>query len=149
MRVAKTSNAGEIDRNCFPNRSNAFPAPLSVSSGGGLDQETGSQHQLRLTLKEQWKEGNREYQEDADDTACDPVKDWSEEVATPRRVQQLATGIELANDERRVQRPHEDHCKYGKSAEDRPEHDRHSCVTMKTWTDKMINMLLIWNPGWA
>jgi hypothetical protein len=31
VRVAKTSNAWEIDRNRFPNCSSAFPAPLSVS----------------------------------------------------------------------------------------------------------------------
>ena len=39
MRVAKISNAGEIDRNCFPSRSSALPAPLSVSSERELDPE--------------------------------------------------------------------------------------------------------------
>ena len=48
MRVAKTSNAGEIDRSCFPNLSSAFPAPLSVSSGIELDQKTVSQRGFGL-----------------------------------------------------------------------------------------------------
>jgi len=110
IRVAKTSNAGEIDRNCFPNRSSAFPAPLSVSSGKGVGQRIGRQHRPRLTLKEQWKECNHEHQEDADDTACDPVKDWGEEVAAVRPIQQLAIGIELTDDDRRIQCSQEDHC---------------------------------------
>jgi len=109
IRVAKTSNAGEIDRNCFPNRSSAFPAPLSVSSEKEVGQGVGYQHRLRLTLEEQRKERNHEHQEDTDDTACDPVKDRSEEVAAIRPVQQLAIGIESADNDRRIQCSQEDH----------------------------------------
>lgn len=99
MRVAKTSNAGEIDRNCFPNRSSAFPAPLSVSSGREVGPEVRNKNEVRLTLEEQWKKGDHEHQEYVDDATCDPVEDRCKEVAAVRSVQQLAVVIEFADKE--------------------------------------------------
>ena len=51
------------------------------------------------TLQEERQESNYEYQEDTDDAACDPVKDRSEEVAAVRAIQQLAIGVEFADDD--------------------------------------------------
>ena len=55
IRVAKTSNAGEIYMNCFPSRSSAFPAPLSVSSEKGIRPE-----EVKSTLVSAHLEGTEE-----------------------------------------------------------------------------------------
>ena len=102
MRVAKTSNAGEIDRNCFPNRSSAFPAPLSVSSERGVGTGVRNKNEAQLTLKEQRKKGDHEHQEYVDDATRDPVENRCKEVAAICPVQQLAIVVEFADNERRV-----------------------------------------------
>jgi hypothetical protein len=92
IRVAKTWNAGENDRSCFPNCSSAFFVPPSMRSGRKLNHKIGNQH-VRLTLEERWKEVDHEHQKDGNDTSCDPTEGQSKKVAAILR---LAINIGVA-----------------------------------------------------
>ena len=143
MRVANASNAGEHERRRFPDHSSVFQVPLSISSGRELDQKIGGRRRLFVTLDKRRKECHREYQGDADNTACDPIKGWSEELTAIHPIaQRVATSIEFTNGGR-VQCPDEDHWDHRRSVTDRSKHNRHLLVTTRTWIDKMIKALLI------
>ena len=106
--VAKTSNAGDADANCFASRLMALTVPRSTSSVHNISIIAQVRESRKYTLHEQRKESDHEHQEDTDDTTVDPLE-YRTEVVAPAGTEELAGARVLADRYLRVQRTEEDH----------------------------------------
>ena len=80
---------------CLPKRISALPVPRSSNSENPLS-NFHEKSCNRLTLKEQWQEGYKEYQENGDDATVYPVEYRNQIVATRLTQDDIALRVHVA-----------------------------------------------------
>lgn len=103
---------GDAERKCLPRRSRALPVPRSTSSTEVSQWNYTFMKKQNITLQEERQEGDKEHQENGDDTSPNPVKDRDEVVTTRLAPEDIALRVYFTNSQLLVQSADIKHCGY-------------------------------------